>query len=135
MGAGGDGAARGKEEVFNVLTDRQIEKMSFDLWLEKTGSGNRSDVDRLKSALPIAFKECCTEKQAIYITRFFLDGMKMKEISALYGVNKSVVSRTINRGLENLYDYLRFCSPDLVACARKRWYLTQNRIKGRGSRQ
>lgn len=94
------------------------------------GESNQQDPDRLKRAIPAVMKECCTEKQALYITRFFADGMKMKDIAAFYGVNKSVVSRTINRGLENLYDYLRFCSPDLVACAKRKGRITQKKVGG-----
>lgn len=113
-----------------MLDERKIEKASLDLWLLERGESNQQDLDRLKCAIPVVMKECCTEKQALYITRFFADGMKMKEIAACYGVNKSVVSRTINRGLENLYDYLRFCSPDLVACAKRKGRITQKKVGG-----
>lgn len=101
-----------------MLTDQQADKIAYNLWMDKTDSGKWSDVDRLKSALPIALKECCTEKQRLYITRFFLDRMKMQEISALYGVNKSTVSRVINAGLNKIHDLLRFCSPNLLVCDR-----------------
>ena len=111
-----------------MLREQQLEKASFDLWLTAGDTGNQSDIDRLRRILPIAMKECCTEKQMLYITRFFVDGMMMKDIAVLYGVNKSNVSRGIRLGLRRMRDHLKFCSPELYAAMPRQGMLTQKKI-------
>lgn len=113
-----------------MMDEYKIEKAAFDFWILERGESDQSDLYRLKRAIPVATKECCTEKQRLYIAEFFVNGMKMQEIGSLYGVNKSVVSRTIHRGLKNLFDHLRFCSPDFVACEKRKGRLTQKKVGG-----
>ena len=36
-------------------------------------------------------------------------GMTVTEVSALHNVNKSTVSRSVNRAKKTLQDYLQFC--------------------------
>lgn len=108
-----------------MMTDYQITKESFDLWLTEGSEGNKERLQQLKRMLPVALKECCTETKRIYITHYFVDGMKIQEIAELYGVYKSTVSRTIRRALRRMYDHLRFCSPELCKVPQKQWRLTQ----------
>ncbi len=86
-----------------MLTDLQEQKASLSRWLLEGATDNQSDMDKLKQMVPIAIKECCTEKQRLYITHYFADQLTMKDIAALYGVNKSSVSRVIRNGLRRMY--------------------------------
>lgn len=108
-----------------MLYDYEINKKSFDLWIEESSTGNEECLQQMKRMIPVAMVECCTEKQRIYITHYFVDGMNMQEIAALYGVYKSTVSRSIKRGLRRMYDHLRFCAPELCKVQQKQGRLTQ----------
>lgn len=108
-----------------MLYEHQINKKSFDLWIEESSTGNEERLQQMKRMLPVAMVECCTEKQRIYITHYFVDGMNIPEIAALYGVCKSTVSRNIRRGLRRMYDHLRFCSPELCTVQQKQGRITR----------
>lgn len=111
-----------------MLTNQQLKRASFDIWIAEGRANNQTDIDRLKKILPLAMKECCTEKQRLYIVHFFTDHMLMKEIAALYGVNTSTVSRSIQRGLRRMYDHLKFCYPGLCTDKQTQGRLTQKKI-------
>lgn len=108
-----------------MLYEQQITKASFDFWLTENSSENDESLHRLKRMLPVAMAECCTEKQRLYITHYFVDGMLIPEIAALYGVYKSTVSRTIKAGLRTMHDHFRFCSPELCTAPQKQGSLTK----------
>ena len=110
-----------------MLSDQQIGRAAFDLWRAEIGTDNQLDTDRLKRMLPVVMKECCTEKQQIYITHYFAYRMTTTEIAALYGINKSTVSRTIHAGLHNLHAHIKFCSPELCQHQQKNIRLRQKK--------
>lgn len=110
-----------------MMTKYQEQTASFKLWLEECGEDNQSDIDKLNRMLPIAMKECCTEKQRLYITHFFADRMTMTDIAARYGVNKATVSRVIHTGLRKIYGRLKFCSPELCTVMQKPGRLSQGK--------
>ena len=124
--ASGSAESAGRRQ--NMLYSNQISRAAFDLWIAESCEDNRSDIDRMKRMLPFAMKECCTEKQKIYITYYFADRMTTAEIAALCGVNKSTVSRVIHAGLHNLNAHLKFCSPGLCTTMQKQGRLTQAKI-------
>lgn len=45
-----------------------------------------------------------TKTQKSYIMLYYNDKKTISEIARIYGVNKSTVSRTINRAKKNIYD-------------------------------
>ena len=53
-------------------------------------------------ALRILLENNLTKKQKCYIILYYRDGLTVKEIAEKLGVDKSTVSRTINRGRERL---------------------------------
>lgn len=53
-----------------MLTDQQLKQASFGLWLAEDSTDNHADILRVKRMVPIVMKECCTEKQMLYITHF-----------------------------------------------------------------
>lgn len=105
------------------MTDLQMTYATFDLWLSGQGEDNRAELDRVKRILPMILAECCTANQMEYIKLYFVEKMTMREIAFLCGVKKSTVSRTIHRGLDNAYPYLKFCSPLFIKTPKKRSYL------------
>ena len=49
--------------------------------------------------------------------------MTQKQIGERYGVNPATVSRTIHRGLDRVYRYLRFVSPAFIQAPNRCSYL------------
>lgn len=107
-----------------AASDLQLQHAAFELWLNAEGEDNRAELDRLKRALPAVLAECVTETQRQYILHYFVDRMTMKQIGERYGVNSDTVSRTIHRGLDRAYRYLRFVSPAFIKAPRRRGYLS-----------
>lgn len=112
-----------------MLTDIQLTHASFDLWLMGDSETNRADLDCAKKYLPIILDECVTVKQKTYIMEYFVEQRSIAEIAKRHQVNRSTVSRTIDRGLDIAYRYLRFVSPLFINLPRKRDYLRRGRGK------
>lgn len=110
-----------------MLSDVQLNHAAFELWLQSENGGNLSDLDRAKRMLLIVLEECVTTTQRDYILKYYVEQMTVPEIAALYGVNGSTVSRTIRRGLDNAYGYLRFVSPLFIKRPEKRAPLKNGR--------
>lgn len=109
-----------------MITDLQLTHAAFDIWLASEGEDNRADIEKLKRYLPIVLDECVTPTQKTYIMRYFADGLNIPQIAEKYGVNASTVSRTIRRGMNRAYGYLRFLSPLFINVPQKRGYLRRN---------
>ena len=107
-----------------AASDLQLQFAAFDLWLNAEGEDNRADLEKLKRILPIVLDECVTVTQKTYIMHYFVDRLNTKQIADLYGVNPSTVSRTIHRGLDKAYGYLRFVSPLFIRAPKRRGYLS-----------
>lgn len=102
----------------------RLNRAAFEQWLQGEGGDNRAELDRLKRALPVVLAECVTETQRQYILHYFVDRMTQKQIGERYGVNPATVSRTINRGLDRMYRYLRFVSPVFIKAPQRRGRLS-----------
>ena len=107
-----------------AASDLQLQHAAFELWINAEGEDNRADLERLKKVLPAVLAECVTETQRKYIMGYFVDRLTLKQIGELYGVNTATVSRTIHRGLDRAYRYLRFVSPAFIKAPRRRGYLS-----------
>lgn len=107
-----------------AATDLQLQFAAFDLWLNAEGEDNRVDLEHLKRALPIVLDECVTVTQKKYIMHYFVERMTVYQIADMYGINKSTVSRTIHRGIDKAYGYLRFVSPLFIKVPKRKGYLT-----------
>lgn len=101
----------------------KLDRAAFEQWLQGEGGDNRAELDRLKQALPVVLAECVTETQRQYILHYFVDRMTLKQIGEQYGKNPATVSRTIHRGLDRMYRYLRFVSPAFIQAPNRRSYL------------
>lgn len=69
---------------------------------------NAQELDRVKAALWRALHEDITEKQREYLLLYYGEGLNMNQIGARMGVDKSTVSRTIQRGEDRLRRCLRY---------------------------
>lgn len=103
-----------------MLTDLQLHRAAFEMWLQADGADNLADLERAKHMLPLVLDECVTVTQRNYIMKYYMDKMSIVEIAEMYGVDKSTVSRTIRRGLDTAYGYLRFVSPLFIRKPEKR---------------
>jgi len=110
-----------------MLSDLELTHASFDLWLGAQGEDNRAELDRVKRILPLILEECCTDRQKTFIMHYFGDRMTIAEIAKEYGIGKPAVSKTIHRGLNKAYKYLRFCSPLFINAPQQRGYLRLGR--------
>ena len=115
------------------LSDLQLQHAAFDLWMAGEGDDNRTDIEKARRILPIVLDEVCTVTQKEYIMAYFFEGCNIPKIAKRYGVNVSTVSRTINRGLDKAWRYLRFMSPLFMKAPRRKRYLT-NRATARKRR-
>lgn len=101
----------------------RLNRAAFEQWLQGEDGDNRAELDRLKQALPVVLAECVTETQRQYILNYFVDRMTQKQIGDRYGVNRATVSRTIHRGMDRAYRYLRFVSPAFIQAPNRCSYL------------
>ncbi len=71
-------------------------------------SDNSAQHSRLKRNLLRALKEDVTPKQRRALLMYYSQGLNMREIGEQLGVDKSTVSRTIQRGEKRLRRCLRY---------------------------
>ena len=75
---------------------------------DETAEDNAERLLRLKRKLPAALSKL-PKKQRMYLLAYYSDHLTMEQLAERFGVNKSTVSRSIQRGKKKLQDYLQFC--------------------------
>lgn len=92
--------------------------------------GDGCALARLSNAL----RDALTETQLRYMTHYYAEELTMEELGALYGVDKSTVSRTIARGKDRLRKLLAHTDPTLLreALGKVPEIRRLRRSKGRG---
>ena len=85
-----------------------IELGSLQHWQKTLGGDNRQRLDRLVRYLPIAIEEELTPRQQQLLRMFYYDGKSVSDIARELAVNKSTVTRTLQRAQERLRKSLRF---------------------------
>lgn len=65
-------------------------------------STNKNRIRMMKEAIHKAVKEDLTERQRELIIMYYLEGKTMPEIADELKINKSTVSRTINRAVNRI---------------------------------
>lgn len=89
------------------------ETEAFRRWMALIEEPHISQQSRAKRLMAKALREEVTETQRLYMAAYF-GGMKIPAIAAMYGVDKSTVSRGISRGKRRLRRVLKYCGPDLL---------------------
>lgn len=75
---------------------------------DETAEDNAERLLRMKRKLPAALSKL-PEKQRMYLLAYYSEHLTMEQLAERFGVNKSTVSRSIQRGKKKLQDYLQFC--------------------------
>lgn len=74
---------------------------------EETAEGNEDRLLRLKRKLPAAL-QMLLEKQRMYLLAYYSENLTMDQLADRFGVNKSTISRSVQRAKKKLRDYLWF---------------------------
>ena len=72
------------------------------VYARQMSSDNSKEISRLKRNLIRALQEDVTPRQRQTLLLYYSDGLNMREIGERLGVDKSTVSRTINRAAEKI---------------------------------
>ncbi len=107
--------------LFEFLSDNQ----AFQDWANKEEDYEYIK-EYIKKATLFAMEVELSEAQKRYITHYVIEGKTMDEISNMYNVNKSTVSRVIKAGRTNLMHVLRYTAPwllnaEMCKIDRRRW--------------
>ena len=90
----------------DVLLDEILGDKVAELRMSR--DANLGALLRLRRHFPKAALKL-TDDQRVYLREMYDGGMRVAEIAALHDVNKSTVSRSVNRAKKTLQDYLQFC--------------------------
>lgn len=85
-----------------------IALMDAQLLRDASGGDNSERLHRLHSHLPEAIRQELTPRQQQILHMRFVENMRVVDIAAALGVNKSTVSRTLSRSTRKLYRVLRY---------------------------
>lgn len=78
------------------------------VWLRENAEDNSEQLDRLRRNLRLAREQELTARQRQMLTLYYDQGMNIPQIALKLGLNRSTVSRTIQRAKERLYHCLRY---------------------------
>ena len=81
-----------------------------NLFEPSESSDNNLQLEHLKKSLEKIIHTRLTTRQQEILIMYYFEKKKTPEIARLLGINKSTVSRTLNRAVENIRLYLEFCS-------------------------
>lgn len=85
-----------------------VDMARYARMMEGEENTNTEEMGRVKLALWRALHEDITEKQREYMLLYYGEGLNMVQIGERMGVDKSTVSRTIQRGESRLRRCLRY---------------------------
>lgn len=86
----------------------------YRAYLLRLGDDNAAVRKRLLQNLRMAIREELTEKEWQAMQMYYVEQIKMVDISASLGVNVSTVSRNIKRGREKLKKCLKYGAKELL---------------------
>ncbi len=81
---------------------------SLQQWQHSLEGDNRQRLDRLTRYLPVAMAEELTPRQRQLLHMFYYDGKSVTDIARELSVNKSTVTRTLQRAQKRLRRSLRY---------------------------
>ena len=74
----------------------------------KEGESNSVEYRKMLRILRKVVDEQLSERQKQYVMLYYYKRMKITQIAQMFGVNKSTVSRTINRARQNIKRYMQY---------------------------
>ena len=98
-------------EKLKTAAEICLDQKAYQEWAQSDRGCSREEIEKARTMLPFAIQTCLSDKQRTYIMEYLVNELTVSEIGEKYGVNKATVSRTMNRGLNRLYDHLQFVSP------------------------
>ena len=85
-----------------------MDLVSLQQWQKTLCGDNRERLERLTRYLPVAIAEELTPRQQELLRMFYYDGKSVTAIARELSVNKSTVTRTLQRAQERLRRSLRY---------------------------
>ncbi len=82
-----------------------------DPFESEENSNNDLQLDRIKKAMQKVIRSRLTVRQREILIMYYFEKKKIPEIAIELAVNKSTVSRTLNRAVKNIRLYLEFYNP------------------------
>lgn len=94
----------------NTHFDTRASEWIGDLpvWLRENAADNSEQLSRLRRNLRQAREQELTPRQREMLALYFDQGMTIPQIAGELGVNRSTVSRTLQRAKNRLYRCLRY---------------------------
>lgn len=104
-----------KAKPTESFSEIALKEQAYQNWLrEDSDQKGDSNYERAKKALPKVMAKL-TETQQYYLGLYFGEDLTMSEIAHRVGRNKATVSRTIQRALRTIYDYMSIISPEYAS--------------------
>ena len=98
-----------KSIASNAYSTRSSEWIGdMTVWLRENGEDNHDQMLRLRRQLRAARERELTPRQRQFLTRYFDEGLSMREIAEAAGVDPSTVSRTLSRAKARLHRALQY---------------------------
>lgn len=99
-------------DIAQLKQDKQV----YDYWFSRQFGHMECEgqSERICSAIYAAVRLELSEKQRKYFTKYYFEGLTMKEIADDFGVGKATVSRTIARARSKLERVLKYVDPKLM---------------------
>ena len=113
-----------RDEEF-ASREAKLEVIMFHAWQRELGDTNERELSHLKNCIKVAVEETLTPKQREYLS-YYMSGYNLVEISEIYNVDRSTVSKTMKRALDNLVSHIKYATPaTLKMGGRIKKYLTR----------
>lgn len=87
---------------------------AFKEWEQSSRGGNEQILNRLKIALKAAIVRELSETQKKYMVAYYVDGLTMQKVADTYCVDRTTVSKTLNRARRRLNHILRYVDPSFI---------------------
>lgn len=106
-------------------TAAQAERAVYKAYLEALNEPDEKSLEHLKNCIHESISVDLSEKQRECLM-LYMSGYNCCEIATMHQVNKSTVSRTLNRALDNLFEHIRYATPKTLNASKDvRKYLTR----------
>lgn len=95
-----------RDTAFDTRASEWIGDMT--VWLRQNSEDNSEQIERMRRNLHKARERELTARQRQIVDLYFDGGLNVPQIALKLGLNRSTVSRTLQRAKEKLYRCLRY---------------------------